>query len=165
MKKSLSAPNLVVLGGNVCPAALPLRRRSISTNVLPALAMDMVTDAIKHEWQVESVFKVSAAQAGACGVSLQTFPYEIIDKPSGFEQEKVKDMALCLAAPQEKEEPSMQKVFRAISNASYLEMTEINERILKRYALLLQCVRRNRKSASAKGPILPPPPQQPKLFA
>lgn len=154
MKKSLSAPNLVSLSHVPVQASAILKRRSISHPAISPL-VDAVTDAVSDavtEWQIESVFKVSAVQAGSCGMSLQTFPYEIIMKPDAYSEEKVKEMAVCLSAPPEKDEPILEKVFRSIGNASYLEMTEVNERISDRFATLLQRVRRNRKNWAMNSP-------------
>lgn len=139
MKKSFSAPNLTSPGVQLMPT--PPRRKSVSTQALYSLA-----DAISQEWQIESVFKVSAAQAGTCGISARTFPYEILSNPDSYDDDKVKDMALCLATPPEKEEPVIQKIFTKLRNASYLEQCEMNANLSRRYAILLQSVRKNRRN-------------------
>jgi hypothetical protein len=153
MKKSLSAPNLVSLPHVPVQGSSLLKRKSTSHPALPPF-VDAVTDAVT-EWQIESVFKVSAVQAGSCGMSLHTFPYEIVMKPDAFPEEKVKDMAVCLSAPPEKDELVLEKVFRSIGNASYLEMTEVNERISDRFATLLQRVRRSRRNWAMNAPLNP----------
>lgn len=154
MKKSLSAPNLTSLASKhasvpatPCPTPMTKMKKSISTCALNS-SFDPVAvlEAMAVEFQIESVIKVSSVQAGTCGLTLQKFPYEILDSDS--DADKTREMALCLAEPAEKEE--MRTFPRISPSTTYLELCETNELLQQRYLNHLNRIRKNKRQQQSK---------------
>jgi len=159
MKKSLSAPNLPSLSffgsRQTVPSPCPPKiNKSVSTCALN-MTIDPVTvlETMVVELQIESVLNVTSIQAGTCGLNLQTFPYEVMNMDTSMNtgmntgmntnNEKAREIALCLAEPAEKDELS--DLPRINSANTYLELCETNKCIQQRFCTHLNRIRRSKR--------------------
>lgn len=148
MKKSVSSPSLSTMTGKMQPTVPVKLRKSVSTQAFPIDSVLSSIDALSSELQMESMLHVTGAQAAACSIPVNKFPYEILQ--SGEFNNTVKDLVNCLIEPSEKEDMPRMRIPRC--HNSFLDVCEADftsEKAQKYFSMLRSIrKRRNRNSFS-----------------